>query len=93
MSAMLVEEEEVDVETHGVLSDFFVFRRGVITNGCVEENKIGPLDQYQQWVSEGKLRDDEYQRGMHLYLLLNIDGWMDGKFILSELWLTISARQ
>lgn len=29
-----------------------------------EKEKLGPLDQYQQWVSQGKLRDDEYQRGM-----------------------------
>lgn len=29
-----------------------------------EPMQLGPLDQYQQWVSQGKLRDDEYQRGM-----------------------------
>ncbi|KAI5837970.1 putative mitochondrial ATPase [Morchella snyderi] len=28
----------------------------------------GPIDQYQRWVSEGKLRDDEYQRGIVMNL-------------------------
>lgn len=51
----------------------WIFRRRVIANGCLEGHSIGPLDQYQQWVSEGKLRDDEYQRGMHLFLGI-IDG-------------------
>lgn len=72
MSVMLAEEEEVDIETHGMLfASELDFRRGVIAYGCLEGHTIGPLDQYQQWVSEGKLRDDEYQRGMHLFL--NID--------------------
>ncbi|TGZ82620.1 AFG1-like ATPase [Ascodesmis nigricans] len=26
--------------------------------------RIGPLEQYDRWVGEGKLRDDEYQRGI-----------------------------
>lgn len=34
----------------------------LIVYGLVDVIK-GPLDQYQQWVSQGRLRDDEYQRG------------------------------
>lgn len=73
MSVMLAEEEEeVDMETQGMLfASELDFRRGVIANRCLEGHKIGPLDQYQQWVSEGKLRDDEYQRGMHLFLSID----------------------
>jgi protein AFG1 len=33
-----------------------------------EPMHLGPLDQYQHWVSQGKLRDDEYQRGIVMNL-------------------------
>jgi len=31
---------------------------------------IGPLVQYDAWVREGKLRDDAFQRGLSVLLLL-----------------------
>ncbi|KAL7275904.1 ATPase [Rhizina undulata] len=30
----------------------------------VGDEKIGPLEQYERWVAEGNLRDDNYQRGI-----------------------------
>ncbi|KAG0130128.1 AFG1-like ATPase-domain-containing protein [Tuber indicum] len=36
-----------------------------VKKGVAAEYRIGPLDQYEMLVSEGRLKDDQYQRGEH----------------------------
>jgi hypothetical protein len=74
MSAMAeVQEEEAidDVGTQGIYPHLPRGDNGRRRGGSGMADRVtgvikGPIDQYQRWVSEGKLRDDEYQRGTYL---------------------------